>query len=265
MLRLDPSSAQHARFLNDTARRPGPLSRHLMQVPFPPADGRGIETAGPTVSLAQAIRRGQTCLVAMTMSTAQISEEQITAMSHQERRELMMRLARASSTIVPVPLARRIRRRRLALNFAAVLVLLPWIVYLALSRPDHYVARNWSTAWVGFDVLLLVMFALTAILGLLRRQLLVLAGFGTGVLLICDAWFDVMTAAPDDRLLSAATALFVELPFAALLIGGALRLTKVSALRLWLLEPGQPLWTVPLSIADLFADQPVPPPRPRPT
>jgi hypothetical protein len=204
-------------------------------------------------------------LVAMSMSGVQISEEQIAAMSAPERRELIMRLARSSSTIVPAPLARRIRRSRLTLNIAALLVLPPWIAYLALSLPDHYVARNWAAAWVGFDVLLLMMFALTAVLGLLRRQLLVLAAFGTGVLLICDAWFDVMTAAPGDRWLSAATALFVELPIAALLIAGALRLTKASAMRLWLLEPGQRLWTVPLSISDLFTKQPLPPPRPEAT
>ena len=196
------------------------------------------------------------------MNGVQISEDQIAAMSAPERRELIMRLSQASSTIVPVQLARRVRRSRLALNIAAVLVLPPWIAYLALSLPDHYVARNWAAAWVGFDVLLLAMFALTAILGLLRRQLLVLSAFGTGVLLICDAWFDVMTAAPSDRWFSAATALFVELPIAALLIAGALRLIKVTAMRLWLLEPGQRLWTVPLSISDLFAKQPLPPPRP---
>jgi len=162
----------------------------------------------------------ENCLVAMSMSGVQISEEQIAAMSHQERRDLMMRLARASSTIVPVPQARRIRRSRLALNFTAVFFLLPWIVYLGLRLPDHYVARNWATAWVGFDVFLLVMFALTAILGLLRRELLVLAAFGTGVLI------------------------------------------RVSAMRQWLLEPGQHVWIVPLSINDLFAKPPLPPARP---
>jgi hypothetical protein len=194
----------------------------------------------------------------MSMTGVQISEEQIAAMSHQERRELIMRLARASSTIVPVPQARRIRRRRLALNITAVLVLLPWIVYLALRLPDHYVARNWAAAWVGFDVLLLVMFALTAIFGLLRRQLLVLSAYGTGVLLISDAWFDVITAAPSDRWFSVGSALLLELPIAALLIAGALRLMKVSAMRLWLIEPGQSLWRVPLSISDLFAGRPLP-------
>jgi hypothetical protein len=194
----------------------------------------------------------------MSMSGVQISEEQIAAMSALERRELMMRLARASSTIVSMPQARRVRRRRLILNIVAALVLLPWIVYLADSLPDHYVARNWAAAWVGFDVALLAMFALTAILSLLRRQLVVLSAVGTGVLLVCDAWFDALTAAPGDRWLSTATAVFVELPIAAVLIIGALRLMKVSAMRLRLLEPGQPLWKVPLPINDLFGEHPLP-------
>ncbi len=190
------------------------------------------------------------------MSDVHISEEQIAAMSADERRELIMRLARSSSTIVAKPRAHRIRRRRLALNIAAALVLLPWIVYLAVRLPNHYVARNWAAAWVGFDVLLLVMFVLTAILVLLRRQLLVLSAFGTGALLVCDAWFDVLTAAPSDRWLSAATALFVELPIAAVLMVGALQLMRLSAMRLWLLEPGQPLWKVPLLVSDLFGEHP---------
>ncbi|MBB4855978.1 hypothetical protein HNP40_003392 [Mycobacteroides chelonae] len=38
----------------------------------------------------------------------------------------------------------------------------------------------------------------TAVRGLPRRQLLVLTAFSTGVLLICDAWFDVMTAGPSE-------------------------------------------------------------------
>jgi hypothetical protein len=45
----------------------------------------------------------------MSMSRVQICEEQIAAMSGQERRGSMTRLARASSTIVPVPQARRTR------------------------------------------------------------------------------------------------------------------------------------------------------------
>ena len=35
--------------------------------------------------------------------------------------------------------------------------------------------------------------------GYLRRQALVVTAFATGVLLVCDAWFDVMTAHGDDQ------------------------------------------------------------------
>jgi hypothetical protein len=184
------------------------------------------------------------------MDRIQIGDEQIAAMSVEDRRALIMRLTRANSTITSVPRMRRKRRRRLALILAAPVVLLPWVIYLAVSLPDHYVARNWVATWVGFDVLLMVMFALTAIFSLLRRQLLVLFAYGTGVLLVCDAWFDVMTATPSDRWLSLATALLAELPIAALLISGALRLVRMSAMRFWVIEPGQPLWTIPLPLGE---------------
>jgi hypothetical protein len=47
---------------------------------------------------------------------------------------------------------------------------------------------------MGFDCVLIVFMAATAVLGWVRRQRVVLPGFTTGILLICDAWFDVVTA-----------------------------------------------------------------------
>jgi hypothetical protein len=88
--------------------------------------------------------------------------------------------------------------------------------------------------------------AATAVLGLLRRQLLVLTAFTTGVLLICDAWFDVMTAGPDTMWLSVATAVLAELPLAGLMISGAGRVVRLTVTRHWLLEPGMSLWRLPL-------------------
>lgn len=41
--------------------------------------------------------------------------------------------------------------------------------------------------------------AATAAFGLLRRQLLLLAGSATAVLLVCDAWFDLTTVQPAER------------------------------------------------------------------
>jgi hypothetical protein len=88
--------------------------------------------------------------------------------------------------------------------------------------------------------------AATAVLGVLRRQLVVIVAFTTGVLLVCDAWFDIITASPVDRTASVLTALLAELPLAAVLITGALRLLRLTLTRLYLIDPGAPLWRVPL-------------------
>jgi hypothetical protein len=188
------------------------------------------------------------------MAAFELTDAEIAAMSPRQRQALIWRLARPSSQVITSAAAHRMRRRRLTLIIAAAVLLIPWIAYLAVTLPDRYVAENWSLAWVGFDVLLFSMFVITAVLGWLRRQLLVLAAFGTGLLLICDAWFDVTTAGPDDRWLSIVSAAVLELPVAAVLIGSAFRLMRALAERLWALEPGAPLWTVPLPIADLFTE-----------
>ena len=86
----------------------------------------------------------------------------------------------------------------------------------------------------------------TVVLGLLRRQLMLLTAFATGVLLVCDAWFDLMTAGPDDFWVSVLTAALADLPLAVVLITGTLRLVQLTAIRMWLIEPATPLWRLPL-------------------
>jgi hypothetical protein len=135
---------------------------------------------------------------------------------------------------------------RLVLMVGAIVGLIPWTIYFAITLPDKYIAHNWPVTWVGFDILLLVFMAATAVLGLLRRQLLVLTAFTTGILLVCDAWFDVMTAGPTDMWLSVLTAALGELPLAVILITGALRILRLTATRLYVLDPGMPLWRIPL-------------------
>jgi len=174
------------------------------------------------------------------------SDAQIAAMSAAERRELITRLERPIGDLVTESTFVRMRRVRLVLMAGAIVGLVPWIVYLSITLPDRYIANNWIATWVGFDTLLLLFMASTAVLGLLRRQLLILTGFTTGVLLVCDAWFDVMTAAPADRWLSVLTATLGELPLAAVLITGALRILRLTATRLYALDPGMPLWRIPL-------------------
>jgi hypothetical protein len=175
-----------------------------------------------------------------------VSDASIAAMSPEQRRELIRRLEKPLEEVLPTPVFERVRRIRLLLMIGATLSLIPWIVYLAATLPEKYVAHNWTATWVGFDVLLVMFMTATAVLGYLRRQLLILAAFTTGVLLVCDAWFDLMTAAPADKWVSVLTATLGELPLSILLISGALRILRLTAARLWLLDPHTHLWQVPL-------------------
>jgi hypothetical protein len=178
-----------------------------------------------------------------------LTDEQIAALSPTERRELIARLVRPVDDLVPSRRwLRRTREVRVAVMVLSAVVLVPWIGYLAVTLPRVYVARNWDVAWVGFDVVLLVLIAATAVLGYLRRQLLVLTAFAAGVLLVCDAWFDVLTAHGDDQTWSVLTAVVVELPMAGLLIAGALQVLRLVAARAWLLEPGAHAWQIPIPL-----------------
>lgn len=176
-----------------------------------------------------------------------LSEADIAALSDAQRRDLISRLQRPIAEVYPSPgNLERVRRIRVGLMTTGSVLLIPWIVYLASTLPDIYMAHNWTATWVGFDSLLVIFMAATAVLGFLRRQVLILTAFTTGVLLICDAWFDIMTAGPNDMWLALVTALFGALPLATLLIAGALRIIRLMATRLWLLDPGTPLWRLPL-------------------
>jgi hypothetical protein len=175
-----------------------------------------------------------------------LSDARIAAMSPAERRDLIHRLERPLDEVFPASIAGRVRRTRLTLMVGGAVGLIPWIVYLGFTLPETYVAHNWTATWVGFDTLLVAFMAVTALLGWLRRQLVLLTAFTTGVLLICDAFFDVMTAGPGELWVSLLTALLAELPLAVIMITSAFRILRLTALRLWLLDPGTPLWRLPL-------------------
>lgn len=175
-----------------------------------------------------------------------LSDAQIAAMSPAQRKDLIQRLERPLEEVFPPAIAKRMRRNRLTLMVAGPIVLIPWIVYLAVSLPDNYVAHNWPATWIGFDCVLIAFMLATAVLGWLRRELVILPAFTTGVLLICDAWFDIMTAGPDQLLMSAAPAAVINVPVAAIMITGAVRILRLTAARLWLLDQATPAWRLPL-------------------
>jgi hypothetical protein len=180
------------------------------------------------------------------MTDGILTDEQIAALTPEQRRELIIRLEQPLSDVIDPVLLSRIRRIRLSLMIGGSIAMIPWLVYLGFKLPNHYDAQHWTATWVGFDILLVTFMMATAVLGYLRRQVLVFAAFTAGVLLICDAWFDVMTARPDDFWLSVVTAVGVEVPLGIFMIFGAQRIVRLTMMRLWMLNPGMRLWHLPL-------------------
>ncbi|MET8878602.1 hypothetical protein ACWEO2_01305 [Nocardia sp. NPDC004278] len=181
------------------------------------------------------------------MTIWRLSDEEIDAMSADERRALIRRLQLPPERVLPRPEIVRIHRRvRLTLMVGGSIVLIPWIAYLAVSLPPDYQAHNWPLTWVGFDSLLVIMMAMTAYLGWQRRQLLLLPAFGTGLLLLVDAWFDITTANPRDVWLSIAIACVGEIPLAILQITGALLLFKFVTEAHPLADPEVSAWRTKL-------------------
>jgi hypothetical protein len=180
------------------------------------------------------------------MTDGILSDAQIAALTPAQRRELISRLEQPLSEVIDPVYLSRMRRIRLGLMIGGSIAMIPWLVYLAMTLPENYVAHNWPATWVGFDILLVGFMLATAVFGYLRRQVLLFAAFTSGVLLICDAWFDLMTAGPNDVWLSVVTALLIEVPLAIFMISGAQRIMRLTMMRLWLLDPGMRLWHLPL-------------------
>ncbi|MFZ0716649.1 hypothetical protein [Mycobacterium sp.] len=175
-----------------------------------------------------------------------LSDDQIAAMSPAQRRDLIQRLERPLDEVFSPAVARRMRHTRLTLMVGGTIALIPWMIYLAFSLPGNYVAHNWPATWIGFDCVLVTSMIATAVLGWLRREVVILPGFTTGVLLICDAWFDIMTAGPGQVWTSVSTAALINIPLAVIMITGAIRIVRLTATRLWFLDPATPAWRLPL-------------------
>ena len=100
---------------------------------------------------------------------------------------------------------------------ACAVVLIPWTALLFVTLPRHYVANHWALAWGGFDVGLGLALASTAVLIARRSALAEVTAAITGTLLVCDAWFDILTSrGASDIAQATASALLIELPLAAL-------------------------------------------------
>ena len=95
--------------------------------------------------------------------------------------------------------------------------LVPWTLYLTFTLPSRHITPHYDLAWVGFDVALACAFAATTLAALRRSHWLVPFAAVTGTMLVCDAWFDVVTSQTGSEMWEAiAQAVLGELPLAAL-------------------------------------------------
>jgi hypothetical protein len=102
------------------------------------------------------------------------------------------------------------------LALTAVL-LVPWTLWLTFSLPSRHVSDRYDLAWVGFDVALAAAFGATAWCAFHRLRWLGAFAAVTGTMLVCDAWFDIVTSHTGVEMAEAAVeAVLGELPLAAL-------------------------------------------------
>jgi hypothetical protein len=110
-------------------------------------------------------------------------------------------------------------------------VLVPWVVFLATTLPMRHQAHHWRLTWVGFDIVLASTFVGAARAGRRKSPWFPDLLFAAGVLLLCDAWFDILNASSRDELIiSVAEALCVEIPVAAacLVLSRRLRIQRAN-------------------------------------
>jgi hypothetical protein len=121
-----------------------------------------------------------------------------------------------------------------AILAAAAVGLIPWAIALGQMLPSRHVADHWDAAWTGFDIILALSLLATAYAHLRRRDLSRGLAAISGTMLLCDAWFDVLTSSTGTDLeIAILLALLAELPLAAvcflLAIGTTGTLTRANA------------------------------------
>jgi hypothetical protein len=117
----------------------------------------------------------------------------------------------AEPSLPPLP------RWVVALLAAVAVLLVPWTIYLTVSLPSRHITAHYDVAWVGFDVALIAAVAATALAAVRRTRWLVPLAAVTGTMLLCDAWFDIVTSQGAGEVGEAiGEAVVGELPLAAL-------------------------------------------------
>lgn len=139
-----------------------------------------------------------------------------------------------SGTDGPVSaLQRRPAPRWVAPLFAVLgAITIPWTVYLSLTLPQRMHIDNYRTAWVGFDVMLVLGLLATAYTAWRGKRRVGMLASATATLLLVDAWFDVTLSSQAELPMAVASAAFIELPLAVLCGWIALHVDRLVERRL---------------------------------
>jgi hypothetical protein len=87
-------------------------------------------------------------------------------------------------------------KRIIILYGTLAIVLIPWIFNLAQNLPTKHLVHHWDAVWVGFDVIMLIVLALTIIFAIKKLIWVALSATALAALFIIDAWFDILTSKP---------------------------------------------------------------------
>lgn len=125
----------------------------------------------------------------------------------------IMRQAASDAQRSPIP-------RWVAPLFALVGAgLVPWTLWMAYDLPQRHIARHWDLAWVGFDVAMAGLLLATAFAALRRAVWIQSTAAAAATMLVCDAWFDIVTASRGaEQAMAVASGLLIELPLAVICI-----------------------------------------------
>jgi len=117
----------------------------------------------------------------------------------------------------PIARVRKVRPWLLLIVGGVAVALLPWTAYLSATLPSEHLANHWDIAWAGLDALEAAALVLLFIAVVRRSSFVPMFAAVAGTALVCDAWFDVMTAGTGRSMRWAIIeALVAEIPLAAL-------------------------------------------------
>jgi hypothetical protein len=109
----------------------------------------------------------------------------------------------------------------------AVIGMLPWIVYLAMTLPGHARTAHYDIAWVGFDCAMLLVLAGLAVAAFRRHPATGPVAAVAAAMFVIDAWFDVTTSRGGEFLIALLLAVFAEVPLALVCAWTAINAERV--------------------------------------